>query len=171
MSGSNLAHRVTICNMAWLLHFLTVGRYFQLAEGTCLQLQRSGGSLWLIFFKNHLESTNTSKKDTTLRKIRVFFHWRHGFSLLSIPRPKRPAYLLSANEGYNLTVVCCKRQLSTKSLCQMLCGSHIKIWNLANHMKKWNKEHQTLSFQFFINRSSIFIFLFCFSSGLQDFKF
>ena len=38
---------------------------------------------------------------------------------------------------------------------QILCGSHIKIWNLANHMKKWNKEHQTLSFQFFINDSSI----------------
>ena len=24
----------------------------------------------------------------------------------------------------------------------MLCGSHIKIWNLANHMKKQNKKHQ-----------------------------
>ena len=23
----------------------------------------------------------------------------------------------------------------------MLCGSHIKIWNLANHMKKQNKKH------------------------------
>ena len=28
--------------------------------------------------------------------------------------------------------------------------------------KKWNKEHQTLSFQFFINKSSILMFLFCF---------
>ena len=37
----------------------------------------------------------------------------------------------------------------------MLCGSSIEIWNLTNHMKKWNKEHQTLSFQFFINKSSI----------------
>ena len=37
----------------------------------------------------------------------------------------------------------------------MLCGLHIKIWNLANKMKKWSKEHQTLSFQFFINKSSI----------------
>ena len=26
----------------------------------------------------------------------------------------------------------------------MLCGSHIKIWNLANHMKKQNKKHQNL---------------------------
>ena len=33
----------------------------------------------------------------------------------------------------------------------MLCGSHIKIWNLANHMKKMKKERQTLSFQFFTN--------------------
>ena len=24
----------------------------------------------------------------------------------------------------------------------MLCGSHIKIWNLANHMKKQYKKHQ-----------------------------
>ena len=37
----------------------------------------------------------------------------------------------------------------------MLSGSYIKIWNLGNHMKKWSKEHQTLSFQFFINTSSI----------------
>ena len=32
-------------------------------------------------------------------------------------------------------------QLSTRSLRQMLCNSHIKIWNLANHMKKQNKKH------------------------------
>ena len=30
-----------------------------------------------------------------------------------------------------------------------------QIWNLANHMKKWNKEHKTLHFQFFTNKSSI----------------
>ena len=29
-----------------------------------------------------------------------------------------------------------------------------KIWNLANYIKKWNKEHHTLSFPFFINKSS-----------------
>ena len=40
----------------------------------------------------------------------------------------------------------------------MLCGPHIKIWNLENHKKKQNKEHQTLRFQFFINRSSILMF-------------
>ena len=28
----------------------------------------------------------------------------------------------------------------------MLCGSHIKIWNLANHIKKRNKKHQNLWF-------------------------
>ena len=46
----------------------------------------------------------------------------------------------------------------------MLCGSHImiKIWNLAIHMKKLNKEHQTLSFQFFINHFDVFFgFAFC----------
>ena len=31
-------------------------------------------------------------------------------------------------------------QLSTRSLRQILCGSHIKIWNLANHMRKQNKK-------------------------------
>ena len=40
----------------------------------------------------------------------------------------------------------------------MLCGSHIKIWNLKITWKKWNKEHQTLSFQFLINKSSILMF-------------
>ena len=46
-----------------------------------------------------------------------------------------------------------KSQLSTRNLCQMLWGSHTKIWNLKSckiTWKKWNKEHQTLSFQFFI---------------------
>ena len=33
--------------------------------------------------------------------------------------------------------------------------SHFKIWNLVNHMKKWNKEYQTLVFQYFINKSNI----------------
>ena len=28
----------------------------------------------------------------------------------------------------------------------MLCGSHIKIWNLANHMEKENKKHQNARF-------------------------
>ena len=46
--------------------------------------------------------------------------------------------------------------LSTKGLRQMLCCSHIKIWNLANHMeKKWNNEHQTLGFQFSTNISNL----------------
>ena len=35
--------------------------------------------------------------------------------------------------------------------------------------EKWNKEHQTHSFQFFSYR--FWCFLFCFSCGLQDFKF
>ena len=28
----------------------------------------------------------------------------------------------------------------------MLCGSHIEIWNLPNHMKKQNKKNQNASF-------------------------
>ena len=35
-------------------------------------------------------------------------------------------------------------QLSTRSLCQILCGSHIKIWNLANHTKNKTKSIKML---------------------------
>ena len=42
----------------------------------------------------------------------------------------------------------------------MRCGSRIKIWNLANHKKTWNKEHHTLSFQFFTIRSKGHLILF-----------
>ena len=28
----------------------------------------------------------------------------------------------------------------------MLCSSHIKIWNFANHMKKQNKKHENTRF-------------------------
>ena len=56
-------------------------------------------------------------------------------------------------------IVASKSLLSTRSFRQMLCGSHIKIWI---SWKKWNKEHQTLSFQFFTNKFSILMFLFCF---------
>ena len=42
----------------------------------------------------------------------------------------------------------------------MLLDSHIKIWSLENHMKKWNEAHQTYSFQFFTNIFSILMFLF-----------
>ena len=74
LAVSNLAHRVTICNMAWLLHFLTVGRYFQLAGGTCLLLQRSGGSLWLIVSKITKKVNFTSKNGTAhfFQKIILF---------------------------------------------------------------------------------------------------
>ena len=40
----------------------------------------------------------------------------------------------------------------------MLCGSHIKIWNLANEMKIIKQRSSTHSFQFFTNRSSILKF-------------
>ena len=36
--------------------------------------------------------------------------------------------------------------------------------------KKWNKEHQTLSFQFFINKCSILMFLFCFFMLIARFQ-
>ena len=45
--------------------------------------------------------------------------------------------------------------------------------NLANHMKKWNKEHQTLGFLFFIKKSSIlmlFVLFFHVVCMIWDFK-
>ena len=45
-----------------------------------------------------------------------------------------------------------------KKFASNACGSHIKIWNLANHLKEMKQKHQTLSFQFFINKSNILMF-------------
>ena len=39
-----------------------------------------------------------------------------------------------------------------------------------SHEKKWNKEHQTLSFQFFINRSSILMFFVLFLMWFARFQ-
>ena len=49
-----------------------------------------------------------------------------------------------------LSIICEKKVvlgliiLNTRTLRQMLCGSHIKIWNLASHMKKQTKNIKTL---------------------------
>ena len=54
----------------------------------------------------------------------------------------------------------------------MLCSSHIKIWNLANHMKKQNKNHQnaqTIDEKRKIQ--SLMFFVSFYSCDLQDFKF
>ena len=53
----------------------------------------------------------------------------------------------------------------------MFCDTHIKIWNLANHMEKMKQKHQTLSFQFFINKSSILmLFVLYFFMWLANFN-
>ena len=46
---------------------------------------------------------------------------------------------------------------------------NLKPWK--SHEKKWNKEYQTLSLQFFTNRCILMNFVFVFSCGFQDFKF
>ena len=48
----------------------------------------------------------------------------------------------------------------------MLCGPHIKVWNLANHMKKMKQKNQTLSFHFFTTIFSILMFFVLFFHGV-----
>ena len=88
----------------------------------------------------------------------IILVWCHRLSLSSLTRSLiwNTTFWTFHNRNIHNFYVLCK--LSARSLRQMLCCSHIKIWNLANHMKKWNKEHQTLSFQFFNNNSSILMF-------------
>ena len=51
----------------------------------------------------------------------------------------------------------------------MLCGSLIKIWNLAkHHMKKQNKKHENDEK---LKTKGLMFFVSFFSCDLQDFKF
>ena len=54
----------------------------------------------------------------------------------------------------------------------MLCVSHTKIWNLANHMKKQKKKHQNAkSVDEKLKTKGLMFFVPFFSCDLQDFKF
>ena len=54
----------------------------------------------------------------------------------------------------------------------MLCGWHIKIWNLTNHMKKnETKNIRLIVFSFSSVYLAFWCFCFAFSCGLQDFKY
>ena len=54
----------------------------------------------------------------------------------------------------------------------MLCGSHIKILNLANYMKKQNKKHPNARFiDEKLKTKSLMLFVSFFSCDLQYFKF
>ena len=54
----------------------------------------------------------------------------------------------------------------------MLCGSHIRILNLENHMKKQNKDHQNArSIDEKLKTKSLMFFVLFVSCDLQDFKF
>ena len=46
----------------------------------------------------------------------------------------------------------------------------LELENLANHIKKWNDEHQTLSIQFFINWNSILMFFVLILMGFVRFQ-
>ncbi len=53
----------------------------------------------------------------------------------------------------------------------MLCGSHIKIWNPANHTEKQNKKHQNAkSIGEKLKTKGLMFFVSFFSCDLQDFK-
>ena len=52
----------------------------------------------------------------------------------------------------------------------MLCSSHFKIWNLANHMKKQNKKHQNaICIREKLKTKGLMFFVSFFSCDLQDF--
>ena len=70
---SNLAHHVTICNMAWLLHFLTVGDIFSWLEERAYYCNAVVAHCGLFLSKITKKAHFTSKKGTTPCKIRVFF--------------------------------------------------------------------------------------------------
>ena len=54
----------------------------------------------------------------------------------------------------------------------MLFGSHIEIWNLANHMKKQNIKHKNVRFiDEKLKTKSLMFFFSLFSRDLQYFKF
>ena len=61
---------------------------------------------------------------------------------------------------------------SVQEACDKCFSVHIlKFEILQITWKKWNKEHQTLSFQFLSLNLAFWCFCFVFSCGLQDFKF
>ena len=75
-------------------------------------------------------------------------------------------------EMTNASVKLTQYKFSTWSLRQMLCGSHIKIWNLANHMKKHNKKYQKARFiDENLKTKSLMFFVAFFPCDIQDFKF
>ena len=53
----------------------------------------------------------------------------------------------------------------------MLCGSYVKIWNLVNHLKKWNKKYWTARFVDENWKIRVWSSIFWSSCDLQDFKF
>ena len=61
---------------------------------------------------------------------------------------------------------------STQEACPKCFAVDILTFeNLANLMKKCNKQYKTLIFQYFFNKSSILMFFFnVFSCGLQGYK-
>ena len=74
---------------------------------------------------------------------------------------------LSKKLYVNFWLIC--KVNSVQAACAKWFAVHILKLKSFNHMKNWNKEHQTLTFQFFANR--FIILMFFVSCGLQDFKF
>ena len=72
---SNLAHRVTICNMAWLLHFLTVGDIFSWLEERAYYCNAVVAHCGLFFQKSprkHISLLNKPEKPFFLQVLVKF---------------------------------------------------------------------------------------------------
>ena len=78
-------------------------------------------------------------------------------------------FAISDDERWKFLGVPVVKSTPYKKLAQMPCGSHIKIWNSENNMKKQNKKHQNARFidEKLKNKSLMFFF----SCDLHDFKF
>ena len=61
-------------------------------------------------------------------------------------------------------------QLSTRSLRQMLCSSHVKIWNLTNDMKKMKQRTSDPYFWVLPIDLAFYSFFFCFLKWFSRFQ-
>ena len=79
-------------------------------------------------------------------------------------------YITPFHQFY-LTSLSLSKGNSVQEACAKCFAVHILEFEIFQiTWKKWNKEHQTFSFQFFINRSSIWCFLFCFFMWFTRFQ-
>ena len=95
-----------------------------------------------------------------------------NFSLMKLWPWRRPSTIWRKKKG-TVTTFSQNSLISIKSQSKLVKLPHVirkllkkSIDFTIKLMKKWNKEHQTFSFQFFTNRSSILMFFVLFFHGV-----